>query len=351
MGPPRILFHSYFSTQFETMYTKKGKTMMLFVSFALTTLVVDATPDLGQFLTLGTEITKTTLDQTKEHFNIVTELIKKSEMEMIDMSSEIHSLMRDEVSLALEYSDLFLDAKHHLIEAQQKIDALANMVNSAAIDLKSLITGNFTEDIYINIQYQTMANLLADVKNAVSAAKEKHYMAFKIIQGLAPKLPEGYLKFCVKQCFEKDTDFLKNDISDTPKTAENPEDCKTFCQEHDECEFWSLVQTTKECWLKTEDSGRVSNTAVLSGPKVCDKSLKPNCEKVQTSVMEMEEVLQSALDNMDDELNKIDLWQNDAIAIGETIDQDGEFQDNYDTTSFASGIEDLLTSAESYLEK
>ena len=80
-------------------------------------------------------------------------------------------------------------------------------------------------------------------------------------------------------------------------------------------------------------------------------ALKPNCEKVQTSVMEMEEVLQSALDNMDDELNKIDLWQNDAIAIGETIDQDGEFQDNYDTTSFASGIEDLLTSAESYLEK
>ena len=59
-------------------------------------------------------------------------------------------------------------------------------------------------------------------------------------------------------------------------------------------------------------------------------ALKPNCEKVQTSVMEMEEVLQSALDNMDDELNKIDLWQNDAIAIGETIDQDGEFQDNYD---------------------
>jgi len=314
------------------------------------------------------EITKTTLDQAQKHFDNVIDLINNAQLEMIDMNSEIHLNLREELSLAHEYTDQFTKAKHQLIVAQQEINDLANKAISAVNDLNNLLTDDSKDLVFIDIQYQTMIRLLGDVKTAVSAAKEKHNMALETMKDLALKLPEQHLKFCFriqKPCFEENTDFFGNNIKALngvrayDENVESPQDCQKHCREQDECEFWSLAG--RNCWMKKSDLGRGTKANVISGPKFCkeddakfetSEQLIPICQKVQTSVEKMDETLQSALNVLDDELKEIESWQTESIQFDKIlmlpIEEEVTFKENLYTDSFTSKVEDLGKSAQKY---
>ena len=84
----------------------------------------------------------------------------------------------------------------------------------------------------------------------------------------------------VETCFEDNIDFRGNDINADP-TDENygrgagkrasSNECQELCRLTEHCVFFTYKLSSSECWLKTTDSGRRSQTGAISGSKVCQQ--------------------------------------------------------------------------------
>ena len=47
--------------------------------------------------------------------------------------------------------------------------------------------------------------------------------------------------------------------------------CRSFCQETIECEFFTYSVKNKYCWLKTSDNGERTTNGHISGKKFCNE--------------------------------------------------------------------------------
>ena len=64
-------------------------------------------------------------------------------------------------------------------------------------------------------------------------------------------------------------DFRKNDIGTSAPKTNSAAECQIMCQSIPECNFFTWKQNSKNCFLKTSDSGITAGGGSISGPKTC----------------------------------------------------------------------------------
>ena len=67
---------------------------------------------------------------------------------------------------------------------------------------------------------------------------------------------------------EEDIDYSGNDVHDIPG-VETWRECSEHCVNHTGCEYWTHKEFDKDCFLKSSDSGRKSESHAVSGRKEC----------------------------------------------------------------------------------
>ena len=76
-------------------------------------------------------------------------------------------------------------------------------------------------------------------------------------------------------CCEPNTDYSGHDINANPHDkdhgahVDSAVSCQLLCQTRPACRFFTFIQDTGECWLKTSDWGRRQKENVISGKKYC----------------------------------------------------------------------------------
>ena len=73
-------------------------------------------------------------------------------------------------------------------------------------------------------------------------------------------------------CYENDIEYRNSNLDlDILKNIENAETCQIYCQETDNCNYWSWNSKNLNCARKYEQGllGGVSKKNYISGPKYC----------------------------------------------------------------------------------
>ena len=79
-------------------------------------------------------------------------------------------------------------------------------------------------------------------------------------------------------CDEPDTDYVGNDINSDKNDddygsgagkRDSLEQCRDLCKSRKRCNFFSYKKQSKECWLKTSDSGKRLASGTISGTTFC----------------------------------------------------------------------------------
>ena len=82
----------------------------------------------------------------------------------------------------------------------------------------------------------------------------------------------------VGHCFDYDVDYEGYDLNDDPNGGnygagdgmrDSTEECQRLCQITKGCALFTYKPAKKECWLKTNDTGRTLQDGVISGQKYC----------------------------------------------------------------------------------
>merc|ERR1711890_39887 len=83
-------------------------------------------------------------------------------------------------------------------------------------------------------------------------------------------LPGGRMEELPPQysCPELHVDFNGNNVDDIHNIA-NWNDCGTMCEMSSGCNFWTWIETRKQCYLKSSDHGLEYQDNAISGVKGC----------------------------------------------------------------------------------
>ena len=82
-----------------------------------------------------------------------------------------------------------------------------------------------------------------------------------------------------EECFELDIGYPGNDLNSQPGNVnyalgegrrDSAKECQQLCQQTQGCLFFTYRHASKECWLKSEDSGRSTQNGAISGKNYCE---------------------------------------------------------------------------------
>ena len=76
---------------------------------------------------------------------------------------------------------------------------------------------------------------------------------------------QGFFPGCIT---EANTNFPENDIGE-PTKLESRQACAEHCASIDGGLFWTFSHDTKNCYVKSSDSGRKTETGIVSGNLAC----------------------------------------------------------------------------------